>query len=216
MDTMFYNYYNAIMRNTGFDHKINRFLHLSIPTANHNHNIIEFGCGTGVTGLTLLQIFPNANLLCTDIENHFLERLDKNIEKLNVNGSRINVGVSDISSPNMVTLESGEKLIHDKEEFDFICAGANIGYGESPEKSIKQLYQMLRPGGVILNLEMNTKFWGKSISALYNYDVIHVDTFTQWADNLGAEISVTKVPVRFFPLNLTRTFIQIRKPKINS
>ena len=209
---MFYNYYNAIMCNTGFDHKINRFLHQNVPTANNNHKIIEFGCGTGVTGLTLLQIFPNADLLSTDIQNHFLEKLDKNIKKLNVDNNRINVGVSDISMPHVVTLDSGEQLIHDEEEFDFICAGANIGYGASPEESIKQLYKMLKPGGVILNLEMNTRFWGRSISALYGYHVIPIETFTNLAEMTDAEIAVTKVPVNFFPLNLTRTFIQIKKP----
>lgn len=202
------------MRNTGFDHKINQFLHLSIPTANNNHKIIEFGCGTGVTGLTLLQIFPNANLLSTDIKNHFLDKLDENIKKLNVNGNRINVGVSDISVPGVVTLDSGEQLIHEEEEFDIICAGANIGYGASPEESIKHLYKMLKPGGMILNLEMNTRFWGRSISALYNYRVIPIEKFTMLAKKLEAEIKVTKVPVKFFPLNLTRTFIQIKKPEI--
>lgn len=200
------------MRNTGFDHNINRFLHLNVPTANNKYKIIEFGCGTGITGLTLLQIFPNADLLSTDIKNHFLEKLETNITKLNVDRSRINVGVSDISKPHVVTLGSGEELIHGEEEFDYICAGANIGYGPSPEKSVKHLYQMLKPGGVIINLEMNTSFWGRVISRLYSYKVIPIATFTQLEKMMGAEISITKVPVGFFPLNLTRTFVQITKP----
>lgn len=213
MDTMFYNYYNTIMRNTGFDHKINQFLHLNIPTKNNNYKIIEFGCGTGVTGLTLLQIFPQANLVSTDIKSHFLERLEKNIDKLNVNSERISIGVSDISQPHVITLANGEKIVQVKEEFDFICAGANIGYGDNPKVSIEKLYEMLKPGGSILNLEMNSKFWGRSISALYNYEIIPEEIFSNLASKLGAEITITKVPLKFFPLNLTRTFIQIKKPK---
>ena len=209
---MLYNFYNLIMRRIGYDRQINRFLRHCIQTSSEYQNIIEFGCGTGVTGLTLLQIFPNADLVATDIKNHFLDRLDENIQRLNINSQRVKVGVSDISSPTNVRLVSGPELSHREEGYDIICAGANIGYSTTPEVSLTQLYELLKPGGVILNLEMNTRPLGRLVSAIYGYKVVSAKTFEFLAETHGARVSVSKVPVKYFPLSTTRTFVQIEKP----
>ncbi len=209
---MVYNFYNLIMRRVGYDRQINRFLHSRIATSNEHQNIIEFGCGTGVTGLTLLQIFPNADLVATDIKDHFLRRLDENIARLNINGERISLGISDISSPCSVKLISGSELGHKGEQYDIICAGANIGYSNTPDASLGQLYDLLKPGGVILNLEMNTRLLGRLVSALYGYKVISSNTFCNLIQSHGARVSVSKVPAKYFPLSTTRMFVRIEKP----
>ena len=209
---MIYYFYNYIMRKVGFDRQINRFLHSQISASDEHQKIIEFGCGTGITGLTLLQIFPNAELVATDIKDRFLNRLGANAERLKIDDERITLAISDISSPNEVRDLSGEDLSHHEERYDIICAGANIGYASTPESSIAELYELLKPGGIIVNLEMSKRPMGRLISALYGYPMIDQTTFERLAETHGARVTVSKVPMEYFPLSSTRTLILIEKP----
>ena len=210
---MIYNFYNFIMRGIGFDRQINRFLHNEISSTDDYQKIIEFGCGTGITGLTLLQIFPNADLVATDIKDRFLDKLGANVEKLDINGERITLGISDISSPNDVEVISGRDLCDTTERYDIICAGANIGYAQTPESSITQLYELLKPGGIIVNLEMTKRPIGRLISALYRYPVVEDHAFENLVETHGARVTVSKVPVKYFPLSTTRKLVLIEKPR---
>lgn len=202
-----YRIYNNIMQLSGFNYQIKRFIYNNIKNKNVQ-SILDAGCGTGITGLSLLELYPNSNLLLTDINRELLLKLqDKTSNKNNVL-----LGLSDISYPNKIKTLKGEELTICDEEFDIICAGANIGYSKNPEQTISTLYQILKPGGSIIDLEMGRNFWGLTISKLYCYPVVSWGKIDNVVGRQGAIITIQKISWFYFPLNLTRVYITITKP----
>jgi SAM-dependent methyltransferase len=126
------------------------------------------------------------------------------------------IGVSDLASPDQITLLDGEKLLISKLTYDIINASANIGYSSDPVKTITTLYDLLKPGGVIINLEMNYGFWGRLISWLYGYSMLKTEQFNQFLECREAKVSRKKIPIIYFPLNLTRECILIEKPALSN
>jgi len=202
-----YKAYNSIMQLSGFNYQIQRYINKNI-NFNRVDSILEVGCGTGITGLSLLQLYPNSHLLLTDINPELLIKLRHKTS----DNSNILLGLSDISQPNKIQTLKGEERTLENESFDIICAGANIGYSDNPDKTISDLYQVLKPGGIIIDLEMGLNFWGKVISNLYDYPNVTYEKINQAIGEQGAIISVKKVSWCYFPLNLTRVFITIKKP----
>jgi len=202
-----YKAYNYIMQLSGFNYQIRRFI-FSTTKYKNVKSILEVGCGTGITGLSLLRLYPTANLLLTDINQELLYKLrDKTSNK-----STVLLGVSDISNPLQVESLNGYPIQIKQEGYDIICAGANIGYSSNPDTTILSLYRALKPGGRIIDLEMRANLCGRIISKLYCYPILSPEQIYSVIGSKGAIITINRVSWRYFPLNLTRIFITIAKP----
>ncbi len=210
---LLYRSYDAVMKRSGFDYQIRQFIFDNTDKNIMVESILEVGCGTGVTGLTLLELFPSTDLVLTDKNIDLLDKLNEKKTKNNT----ISLGVSDISDPKTVSMLSGVALSSEKiqitdESFDIICAGANIGYSSNPESSLSSLYDILKPGGYIIDLEMSLGFWGRVISMCYDYPVLSLSQINDSVASKGGIVTLKKIPWRYFPVNLTRVFITITKP----
>jgi SAM-dependent methyltransferase len=203
-----YKPYWAIMSFLGLNRQTKRYVLALVGSDWCVESILDAGCGTGAAGRTLVEIFPEAKVLFTDINKKMLLKLEGS---LRYNGS-CSIGVSDLSNPDQVTLLDGEELVINKPTYDIINASANIGYSSDPAKTITILYDALKPGGVIIDLEMNFGLWGRLISWIYGYSMLHVDQINQILEHSDAKVSRKRIPFRYFPLNLTRGCILIEKP----
>ncbi|WP_185233229.1 hypothetical protein [Teredinibacter franksiae] len=153
-------------------------------------------------------MFPAASVLFTDINKDMLLKLDASLPL----GHSCSIGVSDLSLPDHVTLLDGKKLVIERHTYDIINASANMGYSLDPEKTIAILYGALKPGGVILNLEMNCSVWGRIVSWVYGYRILQFNQICISLASTGAKVSKRRISFRYFPLNLTRECILIEKP----
>jgi ubiquinone/menaquinone biosynthesis C-methylase UbiE len=197
-----------IMSILGLDRQTKRYVHALIGGESNVESILDAGCGTGAAGISLVEIFPEAKVLFTDINKEMLLKLEGRLAP----GHSCLIGILDLSNPDQVTLLDGEKLVINKPTYDIINASANIGYSSDPTKTITTLYDSLKPGGVIINLEMNYSFWGRLMSWLYGYSMLKNEQINQFMECREAKISRKKISIRYFPLNLTRECILIEKP----
>lgn len=98
-------------------------------------SILEIGCGTGLLTEYLLEFFPQAKFVITDISSKMVERTKAKFEKKNIN---IQFKVMD-----------GEALQLDQ-SFDLICSSLAFQWFEDLENSLQRITEFLNPNGVLL------------------------------------------------------------------
>ena len=107
--------------------------------------VMDLGCGDGILGRYLLNIFPTARCTFVDFSEPMLESLNEKVSSL----SNVKVVKGDFSSP--LWLDG----VSQSAPFDIVISGFSIHH--QPDKRKQQLYaeiyHLLSPGGVFLNLE---------------------------------------------------------------
>lgn len=204
--------YNVFMKSLGYERGIDRFLRgISVEYSGRFH-ILDAGCGTGIMGLHFLERFPGSELMATDLEPNFLRATLANAESRQIEPHRIQVGIADISSPQHLTTMNRLARTLDDESFSIVCVGAVVGYARDTEDSLRQLIRLLKPGGILINLEMNETPAGRFVSRRYQYRNISLSRMQQVLQNEGCDVTSSRLNLRHFPAKLTRTAIIARKP----
>ncbi len=204
MNFNLYNSYSLAMNLLGFDRQISHFMDDLVLDHPNVENILDVGCGTGVMGLQLAQRFSGATLLATDIQERFLQGVMSNSEKMGIGQDRISVGLSDISTPSDVTLVPGDSVMLEKESFDLISVGAVIGYSKDQSGTIRALLNLVKPGGTLINLEMNERLMGRWTSHRYEYDVMPLNKMEATMVGEGCVVSMLPLSLTYFPASATR------------
>ena len=102
-----------------------------------------------------------------------------------------------------------------EESFDIVSTGASIAYSKNPERTVKKLIGMVKPGGYFLNLEMNNQFFGELISSMYDYPFLSLGDVPGIIKDEGCSLDVVPLGFKNFPVNLTRVFHVVRKPYVS-
>lgn len=205
-----YNAYGFFMKLLGFEWGIGRFINNLEIKQSGNINILDIGCGTGVIGLSLLKKFPKSKLLSTDIRENFLRETIRTAKKLG-NEKRISAGISDVTKPHRIRLLDGSLINLKKESFDIISVGAAIGYSKNQEKTIKILLDLIKPGGYFINLEMKDGLIGNWTSSSYYYNSVSWKNIKKIGDEMGYSFSHIYLSSKYFPANLTRDCVILKK-----
>ncbi|MEE3373088.1 MAG: class I SAM-dependent methyltransferase [Planctomycetota bacterium] len=199
------------MKRIGYERSIDRFLAtLDIDTLPAGR-ILDAGCGTGFLGLHFLQRWPHAELHATDLEPNFLRTTLANAERRGLPADRIRTSVSDISAPKQGTALDGTRRTLVDSSYNLICLGAVVGYASDTEMCLRQLMQLLAPGGTLLNLEMNESLTGRFVSWRYQYQNISLARIEQVIREEGGEMTPATLGLRHFPACLTRIPLVARK-----
>lgn len=205
--------YDFFMKSLGYERSLDRFLRSVVLDYAGPIRILDAGCGTGVLGLHLLERFPEAKLVATDLEPNFLTTTLANAEARGINAGRISAGVANISRPNELTHLDGTKETLADESISIICIGAVVGYSDDIKASIRQMVRMLVPGGTLINIEMNESPSGRFVSRRYHYSNIALSVMQDVLREEGCEVSFTKLSLVHLPAKLTRVGIIARKPR---
>ena len=203
--------YDFFMKRIGYEKSIDRYLaslHINTPA---ECRILDAGCGTGFLGLHFLQRWPQAELHVTDLEPNFLNTTLANARHRGLPVDRILARVSNITTPKHATTLDGTPHTLVDNDYDLICLGAVVGYSEDTELSLRQLMQLLAPGGILLNLEMNETLTGRFISWRYQYRNIPLARIEQVIQEEGGEITPTSLRLTHFPAWVTRVPLIARK-----
>jgi ubiquinone/menaquinone biosynthesis C-methylase UbiE len=123
---------------------------------------------------------------------------------MGIGQERLSVGLSDISTPSDVTLVPGDTVTLEKESLDLISVGAVIGYSKDQSKTIKALLDLIKPGGILINLEMNERLMGRWTSYRYEYDVMPLKEMEAIMVGEGCRVSMQPLSLKYFPASATR------------
>ena len=204
--------YDFFMKSLGFESSIDRFLKRLAVELPENARILDAGCGTGLLGLHFLERFPTATLWSTDLESNFLDATLTNAKRRNINEARIRVFQSDITSPRQVTDRDGQSQTLADESFDLICIGAVVGYAAETAESVRELLALLKPGGTLINLEMNESPTGRFVAHRYQYNNISIVEIVDAIGKAGCEHRIQKFGFGCLPAKLTRVAVIATKP----
>ncbi|MFT8718834.1 dethiobiotin synthase [Acetobacter sp.] len=93
--------------------------------------ILEFGCGTGAFTQLLHTLWPDTELIATDLAPAMLNRAEARC------GSSVRFMLMDAVEPEV------------EGTFDLICGNLALQWVEPPERALSALYQKLSPGGLL-------------------------------------------------------------------
>lgn len=97
--------------------------------------ILEIGCGTGLLTQYLLELYPEAKFVITDISSNMVERVKKKFGNVHHNAQ--------------FKVMDGEALELDQ-SFDLICSSLAFQWFEDFGVSIQRIAEYLNPNGILL------------------------------------------------------------------
>lgn len=204
-------FYDFFIKALGYESSIDRYLSSLELDCEDSCRVLDAGCGTGLIGLHFLKRYPQSSVHSTDLEPNFLHATLANVESHGIDRSRISVGVANISTPEESTCLKGQRQQLSARSFDIICVGAVVGYAEDAEHSLRQLVGLLKPGGYLINLEMNESPTGRYVSRRFHYSNISLSRMQDVIREAGCDVSARKFRVVHLPAKFTRTGIVARK-----
>lgn len=203
--------YDLFMRVFGFEASVERFLRsCKIPQVDDGR-ILDNGCGSGTIGIHFLQASKQGTLLSTDLEPNFLDAALKKAKRRGVTEESMAVGIANISDPANLTSLDGHDIKLEPESFQLVCIGAVLGYANDPEKSLRELIRLLKPGGYLLNLEMKETVLGKYVSERYHYQNISTKMMQEIMLDEKCEVTQKSMGINHFPACMTRTALVAKK-----
>jgi tRNA (cmo5U34)-methyltransferase len=108
-------------------------------------HILDLGCGNGILGRVLLDIFPAAIGVFVDFSEPMLDAARKNL------GNRLQTRIlqADFSTPQWTD------VVASHQPFDVVVSGFAIHHQSDERKKelYAEIFDLLSPGGVFLNLE---------------------------------------------------------------
>lgn len=153
------------------------------------NRFIDLGCGDGVLAEQVLQAYPSAHGTLIDFSAGMLAAAD---QRMAAYSSHLTTLELDYGQPNWV-----ESVAESSGSFDLIVSGFSIHH--QPDWRKREIYQeifgLLRPGGVFLNLEHV-----KSASLLIEsvHDQLFVDSMIQYEADIGSGKTAEQIEAGFY------------------
>ncbi|MBU5455399.1 class I SAM-dependent methyltransferase [Caproiciproducens sp. MSJ-32] len=153
--------YNRIYKEIGFKTEIERLKKqaylghkkeirmLKMLGLKDKSNILEVGCGPGFYTKILLKAFPNSNITSSDKDENFLRYADKSFDDSYI--ERLAFVKDDITKSSLPD-----------EYFDFVIARFVFQHLDKPVEALKEIHRLLRPGGKVFIIDVDSDLWGTS------------------------------------------------------
>lgn len=109
--------------------------------ANEELKILDIGSGSGNTIFPIMDLYPNAHIVASDLSINLLQSLKVYFEKHYKNRSLY-----------IVQLDA-EDIIFENNSIDIVVGGAILHHLFDPRKTVEQCYNVLRPNGVAIFFE---------------------------------------------------------------
>lgn len=106
--------------------------------------IVDVGAGTGSAGIALAGLFPDADVVATDISEDMLRRVRERAEETGVR-TRVSTAQMDMSKPWSI-----------QASFDLAWAASCLHEVQDPDRAFRNLFDGLNPGGLLVVVEMDS------------------------------------------------------------
>jgi len=136
--------------------------------------ILDIGCGDGILGRYLMDIFPTTEALFTDFSDPMLEASRKKLRGV----ARAKVVKSDFSAPAWLEKIGGHGL------FNVVVSGFAVHHQPDVRKKelYTEIYHLLSPGGVFLNLEHVSSLSASGEELFEDFFIDHLYRFHRGTD----------------------------------
>jgi SAM-dependent methyltransferase len=114
-----------------------------LPLNSAPRRIVDLGCGTGPGTFALLDRFPEAHVTAVDAAVEHLQRLREHACACGVE-QRVRTVLADLDDPAWPDLGSP----------DLVWASASLHHLANPERALRNVHQMLTPGGLFAVTEL--------------------------------------------------------------
>jgi ubiquinone/menaquinone biosynthesis C-methylase UbiE len=152
---------------------------------------IDLGCGNGILGKAILELYPDAQGFFLDISETMLDAAKNSL------GDR----VADLS---FILGDFGDKKwiesVKKEAPFDVIVSGFSIHHQQNDRKKeiYQEIYHLLKPSGIFLNLEHVAS---KSKLGEEAFDRLFVDALYNYHKNQGSPQSREEIAQRYYNRN---------------
>ncbi|NJO44970.1 MAG: class I SAM-dependent methyltransferase [Oscillatoriales cyanobacterium RM2_1_1] len=150
--------------------------------------ILDLGCGDGILGLTILKQYPTARVTFLDFSETMIAAAQQNIQPDFPDAEFL---IKDFGTPDW--LQSVQPIA----PFDAIVSGFSIHHQTDQRKQelYGEIYQLLAPGGVFLNLEhvASASQLGENL-----FDQLFVDSLHGYHQNLGSHQSRAEIDRQYY------------------
>ncbi|MBW4620467.1 MAG: class I SAM-dependent methyltransferase [Cyanosarcina radialis HA8281-LM2] len=141
-------------------------------------NFLDLGCGDGILGRAILSKYPDAKGIFLDFSEPMIEAAKSKLDR----SDRIEFIIADFGRTEWV------EALADKYPFDAIVSGFAIHHQSDERKKeiYAEIYNLLKPGGIFLNLEhvASASPWLEKVS-----DELFVDSLYEFHQTKGSELS---------------------------
>jgi 2-polyprenyl-3-methyl-5-hydroxy-6-metoxy-1,4-benzoquinol methylase len=198
---------------SGLDASLRRYMQrveLSLPQA---PRVLDAGCGSGVLGQAILERFPQAQVIATDVDERMAESAERIARKRGHTSDRFTVAIGDIHEPaRMRLLTNGEVVTVGEGTFDLVITGAVLEHADL-SKAIPALAALVAPNGYFFNIGMGELPIVKVYEKMYGAAMLSRSEIMAQLRAAGFEQPHIKplAPTEL-PANLTRSGIIARKP----
>jgi tRNA (cmo5U34)-methyltransferase len=154
--------------------------------ASQPNKILDIGCGDGILGRLLMEIYPEAHAYFLDFSEPMLAAARSKI----VDSSQATIKQADFSSPEWIGVVNDEK-------FDIVISGFAIHHLPDNRKLAlyTEIYQLLTSGGLFLNME-HVKSATPAGEKLF--DDLFVDNLYKFHKNIKPEITRQEIETTFY------------------
>ncbi len=136
---------------------------------------LDLGCGDGVLAQAVLTRYPDAHAVLYDFSQPMLDAAQEKLGKEHVTLIQGDYAPADWTA-----------ALGDKAPFDAIVSGFSIHHqpDDVKQRIYRDLYELLRPGGVFLNLEHVSS---PSPQVEHMYDELFIDALVAYRHSVGSD-----------------------------
>jgi len=150
--------------------------------------ILDVGCGDGILGKAILEKRPSSRCVFFDFSEPMIQAARKNLEPFE---SRAEFIAGDFG------VESWTQLVKAYGSFDIVVSGFAIHHQTDERKMgiYKEVYGLLNPGGVFLNLDhvSSSTEWVEKI-----FDTQFIDSLCEAHFKAGSNLSRDEIASRYY------------------
>ncbi|MEC4892083.1 MAG: class I SAM-dependent methyltransferase [Oscillatoria sp. PMC 1051.18] len=151
-------------------------------------SFLDLGCGNGILGKSILQNYPQARGVFLDFSETMLSAAKNSLANPDY---QIEFYQADFGKKDWV------KTINNKKSFDVIVSGFAIHHQPDTRKQeiYAEIYNLLKPGGLFLNLEhiASKSAWGEKA-----FDELFVDSLYSFHQSQGVQKSREEIDKEYY------------------
>jgi ubiquinone/menaquinone biosynthesis C-methylase UbiE len=200
------NSYDFLLKSIGYNNFLKYIINKNKFLKKKNFvEILDIGCGTGLSTILLKKRFKFARLTCLDYSEEMIMKCSSKIKN-----ARYVIGdFNDRSS--FIDAKTKKKDLLKNNSFDLVLSAGAISEYSNLKKSIPIVYSLLKKEKIFLNIGIKKNILNRFSGMIWRYSAVSPRDFKKECFLAGfSEVKQIKIPSRYFFFKY-RYFVVIAK-----